>query len=79
MGIREPSTRLEFTLPDLPGALAEITRIIKTHGVTISSIVTMPHWEAGKRLAVIRIKTMNPQPVLKDLAAAGFEQPPLQM
>ena len=78
MGIREPSTRLEFTLPDLPGALAEITRIIKTHGVTISSIVTMPHWEGGKRLAVIRIKTMNPQPVLKDLAAAGFEQPPLQ-
>ncbi len=78
MGIREPSTRFELTLPDRPGALAEVTRIIKTHEVNISSIVTMPHWEPGKRLAVIRIKTMNPQPILKDLAAAGFEQPPLK-
>jgi acetoin utilization protein AcuB len=78
MGIREPSARFELTLPDRPGALADVTRIIKTHGVNVSSIVTMPHWEAGKRLVVIRIKTMNPQPILKDLADAGFELPPLQ-
>ncbi|MBI4736079.1 MAG: CBS domain-containing protein [candidate division NC10 bacterium] len=78
MGIREPSTRFELTLPDRPGALAEVTRIIKMHEVNISSIVTMPHWEPEKRLAVIRLKTINPQPILKDLAAAGFEQPPLK-
>ena len=78
MGIREPSARVELTLPDRPGALAEITRIIKAHDVNISSIVTLPHWEAGRRLAIIRLKTMNPQPILTDLAAAGFEQPPLQ-
>lgn len=78
MGIREPSTRIELTLPDRPGALAEVTRIIKRHEVNICSTVTMPHWEAGKRLAIIRLKTMNPQPILKELAAAGFEQPPLQ-
>lgn len=78
MGIREPSTRIELTLPDRPGALADVTGIIKTHGVNISSVVTMPHWEAGKRLAIIRLKTMNPQPILKDLAAGGFEQPPLR-
>jgi acetoin utilization protein AcuB len=78
MGIREPSARMEITLPDQPDALAEITRIIKTHGVSISSIVTMPHWEAGKRLAIIRLKTMNPQPILQDLANAGFQQPPLK-
>jgi acetoin utilization protein AcuB len=78
MGIREPSTRIELTLPDRPGALADVTRIIKTHGVNISSVVTMPHWEAGKRLAIIRLKTMNPKPILKDLAAEGYEQPPPQ-
>jgi acetoin utilization protein AcuB len=78
MGIREPSTRIELTLPDRPGALAEVTRIIKTHEVNISSIVTMPHWEVGSRLAIIRLKTMNPQPILRDLAAAGFQQPPVQ-
>ena len=79
MGIREPSARMEIVLPDQPGALAEITRIIQTHGVSISSIVTMAHSEAGKRLAIIRLKTMNPQPILQDLANAGFQQPPLKM
>ncbi len=78
MGIREPSVRIELTLPDRPGALADVTRVIKTHGVNISSIVTMPHWEAEKRLAIIRLKTMNPKPILKDLAAEGYEQPPSQ-
>ena len=78
MGIREPSVRIEISLPDRAGALADVTRIIKTHGVNISSIVTMPHWESGKRLAIIRLRTMNPKPILKDLAAEGYEQPPPQ-
>lgn len=73
MGISEPSVRMELTLPDRPGALAEVTRIIATHQVNICSTITMPHWEVGKRLAIIRLKTINPQPILKDLAAAGFE------
>ncbi|HXZ43378.1 MAG TPA: CBS and ACT domain-containing protein [archaeon] len=78
MGIREPSVRIELTLPDRPGALADVTRVIKTHGANISSIVTMPHWDAEKRLAIIRLKTMNPKPILEDLAAEGYEQPPSQ-
>lgn len=77
MGIREPSTRIEVTLSDRPGALADVTQIIKSHQVNISSIVTMAHEERGKRLAIIRLKTINPKPILKDLSAAGFESPPL--
>jgi acetoin utilization protein AcuB len=79
MGISEPSTRIELTLPDRPGALADVTQIIKGHQVNISSIVTMSHEETGKRLAIIRVKTMNPKPILKDLTAAGFEPPPLPL
>jgi acetoin utilization protein AcuB len=75
MGIREPSARIELTLPDRPGALADVTRIIASHQVNISSTVTMPHWETGKRLAIVRLKTINPKPILKDLAAEGYEQP----
>jgi acetoin utilization protein AcuB len=72
MGIREPSTRIELALPDQPGALAEVARIIQTHGVTIASLVTMPEEESGVPLVVIRLKTMNPQPILAELAAAGY-------
>ncbi len=77
MGLSEPSTRIELVLPDRPGALADVAQIIKRHQVNISSILTMPHDTPGMRLAVIRLKTMNPKPLLKDLSAAGFEQPPL--
>src|SRR5574342_941558 len=77
MGISEPSTRIELMLPDRPGALADAAQVIKAHQVNISSIVTMSHEERGRRLAIIRLKTMNPKPILKDLAAAGFEPPPL--
>ncbi|HSB70253.1 MAG TPA: CBS and ACT domain-containing protein [Candidatus Methylomirabilis sp.] len=76
MGISEPSTRIELMLPDRPGALADAAQVIKAHQVNISSIVTMSHEERGRRLAIIRLKTMNPKPILKDLAAAGFESPP---
>jgi len=72
MGIREPSTRIELALPERPGALAEVTRIIQAHGVTIASIVSLPDEASGVPLVVIRLKTMNPQPVLADLAAAGY-------
>ncbi len=72
MGIREPSTRIELALPDRPDALAEVARIIQAHGVTIASLVTMPGEEARVPLVVIRLKTMNPQPILADLTAAGY-------
>jgi acetoin utilization protein AcuB len=72
MGIREPSTRIELALPDRAGALAEVTRIIQAHGVTIASIVSLPDEESGAPLVVIRLKTMNPQPILADLAGAGY-------
>ena len=72
MGIREPSTRIELALPERAGALAEVTRIIQAHGVTIASIVSLPDEASGVPLVVIRLKTMNPQPVLADLAAAGY-------
>ena len=72
MGIREPSTRIELALPDRPGALAEVARIIQAHGVTIASLITMPDEESGLPLVVIRLKTMNPQPILADLAGAGY-------
>lgn len=76
MGIREPSSRIELLLPDEPGALAEVTRIIREHQVNISSVVTMPHREVGRRLVILRLTTIHPQPILKDLTAAGYHHPP---
>lgn len=72
MGVREPSSRLELVLPDRPGVLADVTRIIKDRQVNITSVLTLPGPEAAKRTVIIRIKTMNPEPVRKDLEQAGY-------
>jgi len=71
MGAGEPSSRLDVTLDDRPGALGEILRTVEETGVTVSSVMTLTD-RAGRRKAVIRIATINPGPAREALAARGY-------
>ncbi|HWJ03930.1 MAG TPA: CBS and ACT domain-containing protein, partial [Verrucomicrobiae bacterium] len=42
LGILSPGSYLEVEIPDRPGVLAEITQIIKNHGVNVSSVLLCP-------------------------------------
>jgi acetoin utilization protein AcuB len=75
MGMKEKGSRLEVLLEDKPGALAEVTRIIKEHNVNIISVVTDVADEAGKRLVIFKLKTFYFEPIRKALEAAGFTVP----
>jgi acetoin utilization protein AcuB len=75
MGMKEKGSRLEVLLEDKPGALAEVTRIIKEHNVNIISVVTDVAEEAGKRLVIFKLKTFYFEPIRKALEAAGFTVP----
>jgi acetoin utilization protein AcuB len=72
MGIGEPSSRLELVLDDVPGILAEVAQIIKEFEVNIISIVTAPWKEKGKRVVILRINTIYPNPVAEALWESGF-------
>lgn len=72
MGMKEKGSRLEVVAEDKPGALAEITRIIKEHNVNIISVVTDVADEPGKRVVVFKLKTFYFEPIKKALEAAGF-------
>jgi acetoin utilization protein AcuB len=72
MGMKEKGSRLEVLAEDKPGALAEITRIIKEHNVNIISVVTDVADEPGKRVVVFKLKTFYFEPIKKALEAAGF-------
>lgn len=72
MGMKEKGSRLEVLAEDKPGALAEITRIIKEHNVNIISVVTDVADEPGKRVVVFKLKTFYFDPIKKALEAAGF-------
>jgi len=73
MGIGEPSSRLELVLDDVPGILAEVAQIIKRFKVNIISIVTTPWTEKGKRLVILRINTIYPNPIVEVLWESGFQ------
>ncbi len=72
MGMKEKGSRLEVLAEDKPGALAEITRIIKEHNVNIISVVTDVADEPGKRVVVFKLKTFYFEPIKKALEADGF-------
>jgi acetoin utilization protein AcuB len=72
MGMKEKGSRVEVIVDDKPGALAEITRIIKEHNVNITSLVTDAADEPGKRLVVFKLKTFYFEPIKKALEGAGF-------
>jgi acetoin utilization protein AcuB len=72
MGMKEKGSRLEVVVEDKPGALADVTRIIKEHNVNIISVVTDAADELGKRVVVFKLKTFYFEPIKKALEAGGF-------
>lgn len=72
MGMKEKGSRIEILVEDKPGALADVTRIIKEHNVNIISVVTDVADEPGKRVVVFKLKTFYFEPIKKALEGAGF-------
>ncbi len=72
MGMKEKGSRIEVLVEDKPGALADMTRIIKEHNVNIISVVTDTADEIGKRLVVFKLKTFYFEPIKKAMDAAGY-------
>jgi acetoin utilization protein AcuB len=71
LGAGEPSSRLDVVLGDRPHALAEVVQTVEGTGAEISSLVTLTS-TGGLKEAVIRIRTINPRPVVWALEARGF-------
>jgi CBS-domain-containing membrane protein len=72
MGALEPSSRLQLALDDLPRQLAEIARITATVNIPIVSLVTEPGDEAGHRIVVLRVGTIQPGPLIGAIEHCGI-------
>ena len=72
MGIDSGATRLEVLLPDRPGALADVARVLAERGANIISVLCASV-EAGTKVLVMRIVADDLEVVLNDLASAGVE------
>ena len=74
LGVSEPSTRIELTIPDRPGELGRALSVIgERAGVNIVSVLVPPVADGGKRHAMLRLATIDPRRPMKELTDAGFD------
>lgn len=72
LGVLEPSTRLQLELDDPTRQLAEVTRIAHEHQTPIVSLVTEPSSTGSGRVAVLRVQTIAPEPLIAEIERAGI-------
>ncbi len=74
VGTQEPSTRIRLMLHHGDAAqLARALNIIAKHKGSIAGLIGEPTDEQGRWPVMVRVRTIYPEPILRDLAAAGIE------
>jgi len=71
-GLKQKGTRLTVALEDKPGAMHAVLEVFKRYDVNVISIVLPSFTVEGKRIAAIRLKTEDYEPLVKDLEKADF-------
>jgi acetoin utilization protein AcuB len=74
MGATQTASRVEIEIPASPGILTDVIRIVEGQQVEIASLVTLPAREGARRLLILRLRTINPDPVVKALTECGYSQ-----
>jgi acetoin utilization protein AcuB len=74
MGATQTASRVEIEVPASPGVLTEVIRIVEGQQVEIASLVTLQAREGARRVVIIRLRTINPDPVVKALTERGYPQ-----
>jgi acetoin utilization protein AcuB len=73
LGLREEGSRI--TIEGLGGKLSDLERIISIinqHGTIILSMISLPRPEKKDWMIVLRLKTSDSEPIVKDFKKAGF-------
>ena len=73
LGLRDEGSRI--TIEGLGGKLDHLERIISIvnqHQTIILSMISLPRPEKKDWMIVLRLKTSNPDPIVKDFKKAGF-------
>jgi acetoin utilization protein AcuB len=73
LGIKEEGSRI--TIEGLGGKLGDLEKIVSVankHNTVILSMMSMPRPEKKDWMIVLRLKTNDPDPIVKDFKKAGF-------
>ncbi|RMG58623.1 MAG: CBS domain-containing protein [Deltaproteobacteria bacterium] len=72
MGVAGPGYRIEIELPNKPGQLFEVAKLLKEFEVNIVSVVTASSDDPEKKILVFRIETNRYKVVKSMLKKSGF-------
>ncbi|MBP2674595.1 MAG: histidine kinase [Deltaproteobacteria bacterium] len=73
MGVNGPGYRVELVLPNLPGKLLELLKLLKDFDANVVSLATAPYDEPGKIVNIIRIEAKNYKVLKAAIKKAGFQ------
>lgn len=73
-GANQPGSQIEVRVPNVPGILFEVSKVFHDHKTNVLSVLVYPDQEHPEmKILVVRIKTMNPLPIIEGLRTSGFE------
>jgi len=72
-GLPEPGCRIEVSVPNREGILAEVAGKIRELEVDIVSVLSDPDRRSGQRTMIFQLATANPLSVMQSLKTAGYE------
>jgi len=72
-GLPEPGCRIEVSVPNREGILAEVAGKIRDLEVDIVSVLSDPDRRSGQRTMVFQLATADPSSVMQNLKRAGYE------
>ncbi|MBI5419665.1 MAG: CBS domain-containing protein [Deltaproteobacteria bacterium] len=73
MGVSGPGYRVEIALPNRPGMLFEVLKLLKDFDANIVSVATAAHDDPEMKVLILRIETKNYKVLKAALKKAGFE------
>ncbi len=73
MGVNGPGYRVELALPNRPGMLYEVLKLLKDFDVNIVSVATAVHEDPTTKVLILRMETKNYKVLKSALKKAGYE------
>ena len=73
MGVSGPGYRMELSLPNRPGMLFEVLKLMKDFDVNIVSVATATNDDPDRKILVLRVETKNYKLLKAALKKGGYE------
>jgi acetoin utilization protein AcuB len=73
MGVSGPGYRVELALPDRPGMLFEVLKLLKEFDANVVSVATSAHEDPDRKIFIMRIESKNYKVLKAAIKKAGFD------